>query len=116
MSTRAGCSARSWKLEGYLVREAADGSQALDTLRAEGREGCQAVVLDLMLPTVDGLQVLSELARDEELSRVPVVAVSASAPRHPLEVAAFFHKPFSLDAFLSRLGSLLDRRAAAPEA
>ncbi|HEY3448874.1 MAG TPA: response regulator [Myxococcales bacterium] len=102
------------ELEGYLVREAADGAQALDVLRTErGGHDCLAVVLDLMLPSVDGLEVLAALARDSELSRLPVVAVSASAPKRALEVDAFFHKPFSLDAFLARLGALLDRRAAA---
>ncbi len=108
------------ELEGYAVREAEDGDQALGLLRSEGRDGCLAVVLDLMLPTVDGLQVLEAVARDPELCRLPVVAVSASAPRRPLEVGAFFHKPFSLDAFLARLSQLLGRLpaagSAAPEA
>jgi len=68
------------ELEGYAVREAEDGDQALGLLRSEGRDGCLAVVLDLMLPTVDGLQVLEAVARDPARCRLPGVAGAAAAP------------------------------------
>ncbi len=57
--------------EGYLVIEAEDGQQALDTLRRQKIDLC---LLDIMMPKVDGYRVLKELRKD---SNIPVMILSA---------------------------------------
>lgn len=96
------------ELEGYRVRAAADGIEALERLAGPERFG--AVLLDLMLPTIDGAGVLTAMASDPALRRVPVVAMSASPPRLVLPVAAFLRKPFELEALLERLARLTAAR------
>ncbi|MBI5549104.1 MAG: response regulator transcription factor [Deltaproteobacteria bacterium] len=88
-------------IEGYRVRVAEDGVQALRQLA--GPERFAAVVLDLVLPELDGRAVIAAMAGDAALRQVPVLAISASLPSGPLQVAAFFHKPFSLDDLLAGL-------------
>ena len=61
--------------EGYGVDTAANGREALDRLQRSRPP--QVVVLDLMMPVMDGWRVLDELARDASLSRIPVVVISA---------------------------------------
>jgi signal transduction histidine kinase len=66
--------ARGVEHEGHLVRQAANGREALDTLR---REPIDMVLLDLLMPEVDGFQVLAEMAADTELRGIPVLVISA---------------------------------------
>jgi CheY-like chemotaxis protein len=62
--------------EGYAVETATNGREALDLLRRRGAP--RVVVLDLMMPVMDGWQLLDELRRDEALSRIPVIIISAT--------------------------------------
>jgi CheY-like chemotaxis protein len=61
--------------EGYEVDTAANGREALD--RIVRTHPPRVVVLDLMMPVMDGFRVLDELARHASLSRIPVVVISA---------------------------------------
>ncbi|WAS90842.1 response regulator [Nannocystis punicea] len=86
--------------EGYVVHEVADGKQALAYLHGEGRDPC-LILLDLMMPLVDGWQVLSRLRAQDRLLALPVVVMSASAPEAaPSGVAAVVRKPIDLDLLL----------------
>jgi CheY-like chemotaxis protein len=62
--------------DGIAVVEAQDGAEALEQVRAEQPS---LVLLDVMMPQVDGWKVASELAADEELREIPVVFLSARA-------------------------------------
>jgi CheY-like chemotaxis protein len=62
--------------EGYMVAAAANGREALERLRQRCRP--DLILLDLAMPGMDGQQFRRELARDEELARIPVLVVSAS--------------------------------------
>lgn len=62
--------------EGFAVRSAGDGSQALEAL-ASSRPAL--VILDLMMPQVSGLQVLEALQARPETARIPVIVLSAKA-------------------------------------
>jgi CheY-like chemotaxis protein len=62
--------------DGIAVVEAQDGAEALEQVRAEQPS---LVLLDVMMPEVDGWKVASELAADEELREIPVVFLSARA-------------------------------------
>ncbi|PLS79555.1 MAG: response regulator, partial [Chloroflexi bacterium] len=63
--------------EGYAVRSACDGQAALDLLRQQA-EPPALVLLDLMMPRMNGWQFRSEQRRDPALANIPVVVISAS--------------------------------------
>lgn len=62
------------EFEGYEVLEAADGEAAMELLRASRPD---VVLLDVMMPKMDGWQVLAEIKADEELGDIPVVMLTA---------------------------------------
>lgn len=59
---------------GYRVETAEDGQQALQLLRAQSFD---AVLLDLIMPKMDGYQVLAEMRQDAMLRRIPVIVISS---------------------------------------
>jgi CheY-like chemotaxis protein len=63
--------------EGYQVREAEHGQHALDLLAGEWRP--QIILLDVMMPVMDGMTFLHMKQLDEQLVHIPVVVVSATA-------------------------------------
>ena len=87
--------------EGYDVIPAADGRQALEYLRATtpGEDAPAVLILDLMMPIVNGWEVLSAIEDDARL-RVPVIVVSASGRSWPRGATAYLHKPFNLAELL----------------
>ena len=60
--------------EGHTVAQAADGEQALTMLRAEVYD---VVLLDLLMPGIDGMQVMQEMKRDSALRDIPIIVISA---------------------------------------
>ena len=108
--------ARALELEGYEVVPAIDGVESLTTVR---RECFDALVLDVMMPGVDGLAVCRVLRADGD--RTPVLMLTArqeTADRVAgLDAGAddYLPKPFELDELLARLRALLRRSSfAAP--
>ncbi len=101
---------------GYTVTEAADGSEALDQVR---RGGIDLVLLDLMLPEVDGFEVTRRL---REIASIPVIMVTArSEEAHRvtgLELGAddYVTKPFSPIEVVARVKAVLRRTTGEPEA
>lgn len=61
----------------YRVLQASTGRQALDMIRARSP---QAVILDLMMPEMDGFEVLREMQKDDQLRSIPVLIVSSRDP------------------------------------
>jgi two-component system response regulator MprA len=102
---------RALELEGYDVELAADGREALDRLGA-GPDP-DAVILDVLMPEVDGLEVCSEMRRSG--SRLPVLMLTARAEVENrvagLDAGAddYVTKPFALEELLARLRALLRR-------
>lgn len=100
--------------EGYRVVQARDGEEALDRYR---ETPVDLVILDLMLPRLDGLAVCSRLR--EERSAVPIIMLTARGHEGDkvlgLELGAddYITKPFSIREFMSRVRALL-RRAQLP--
>ncbi len=105
---------RALRLEGYDVELAADGGEALERLESNGDDP-DLVVLDVLMPNVDGLQVCRQLRRTGR--RVPVLMLTARdevADRVAgLDAGAddYVVKPFALEELLARVRALL-RRAA----
>jgi CheY-like chemotaxis protein len=63
--------------EGYRVAGVADGREALDYLRTEERP--QLILLDLMMPVMDGWQFRAEQRKNPTLASIPVIVISAMA-------------------------------------
>ena len=102
---------RALELEGYEVELAGDGREALDRLETEPQP--DALVLDVLMPEVDGLEVCARLRR--EGSRLPVLMLTARAEVENrvegLDAGAddYVTKPFALEELLARLRALLRR-------
>lgn len=62
--------------EGYLIACAASGEEALDLVRSEAPD---LVLLDLMLPGIDGLEVARHLKRGPETRHIPIIMLTAKA-------------------------------------
>jgi len=98
--------------EGFSVREAADGEKGLDLLR---RERPAAVVLDLMLPGLPGLDVCRRIRASARDGRLPVLVLTARSAEADkvvgLEIGAddYVTKPFSPRELVARLRALLRR-------
>jgi CheY-like chemotaxis protein len=82
--------------KGYVVETAEDGSAALATL-ARTAAPC-IVLLDLVMPGMDGWKFLAVVQADPTMSSIPIVIASAHAATHPpIGIAGVLHKPFDLD-------------------
>jgi CheY-like chemotaxis protein len=96
---------------GYAVREATDGADALAQLR-QGPPP-DLILLDMVMPVMNGWEFRQEQARDPRLARVPVVVFSAayeSAPRaaEALGVVRVLQKPVECGAALTAISDLFD--------
>jgi DNA-binding response OmpR family regulator len=95
--------------EGYTVDEATNGEEALETF---GRRPADVVLIDIMLPGVDGFEVCRSLRRSSD---VPIVMVTARADTHDvvagLEAGAddYVTKPFAPKELSARIRALLRR-------
>lgn len=91
---------------GYEVGLAANGVEAFEQLRSGPRPG--AILLDLMMPIMDGWTFLGRKRLDPELAAIPVVILSASVPPgtsvSDLSAQALLEKPFGLDRLVETLG------------
>ncbi len=95
--------------EGYRVIEASDGRQALETFR---REKPDLIVLDLMLPEVDGLEVCRQIRRTSEVPIIMLTARDEDADKLiGLELGAddYITKPFSPRELVARIRAVLRR-------
>lgn len=100
--------------EGYKVVTAADGLEAISAVQ---RENPDLIVLDLMLPKLDGYEVCRRL-RNRQLN-VPIIILTAKGQEadkvRGLDLGAddYITKPFSLREFLARIKAVLRRREPA---
>jgi DNA-binding response OmpR family regulator len=101
------------RIKGFHVHGAANGREALDLLQT-GAPPC-VIVLDLMMPVMNGWELRAALKADARLAPVPVIVMSGagriedSVP--PLDAAAILVKPFEL----ARLLELVARYCERPE-
>jgi len=84
---------------GHAATGAANGNEALTALRAATEQPC-LILLDLMMPIMDGRQFREEQMRDPALSPIPVIVISAfrdvAQTAEEMKVAAHVKKPVSL--------------------
>ena len=101
---------RGLEEEGYTVEAVEDGKRGLDLIRSKAYD---IVLLDLMIPELDGLEVLKEMRRDE--IETPVLIITAKSTKEDvikgLDTGSddYLTKPFSFDELLARIRALLRR-------
>lgn len=88
---------------GYDPVTAGNGARAL-SLTHEGRRP-QLILLDLMMPDMNGWEFRELQLHDESVKDIPVVVMTASRDlrRHPVDADAFLFKPFTLDDLLAQV-------------
>jgi two-component system, OmpR family, response regulator MprA len=105
---------RALELEGYDVELAADGEEALERLSSNGEP--DAVILDILMPRMDGLEVCRRLRREGH--RLPVLMLTARDEVENrvsgLDAGAddYVTKPFALEELLARMRALLRRTSS----
>ena len=102
--------------QGYEAVMARNGREGLDAVR---RQRFDVILLDLMLPEVDGFEVLRQLQGDPDLANVPVIITSARARPTTKEQAAklgadfYLTKPYRKAELLDVIKSLIGRETQA---
>lgn len=95
---------------GYEVLRTSDGQEALECIANENPD---LILLDVMMPKLDGFQVLQELKRDPLLGAIPVVMLSARAQEQDILSALamgatdYVTKPFRFRELLARMSRIL---------
>ena len=92
--------------EGYRVATAGDGRAALVALADDGFD---LVLSDIMLPRVDGRELVNAMHANPDLNKIPVVLMSAAEglPARGVPHAAFIRKPFDLYTLLNTVERVL---------
>lgn len=105
--------------EGYAALETGNGRDGLDMARAQRPD---LILLDVMLPGMDGFSVCRELERDPVTARIPVIMLTARGEEVDrivgLELGAddYVIKPFSVRELILRIRAILRRQTAASSA
>ncbi len=103
---------RSMEAEGYIVVEAYDGFDGIKKVKEEIPE---LIILDLMLPGMDGIEVCSRLKKDGITRNIPIIMLTAKDEIRDkvkgLEIGAddYVTKPFNLNELKARIKSVLRR-------
>jgi CheY-like chemotaxis protein len=91
--------------DGYSVASAANGQEALSQLRAARRGKPNLILLDLMMPVMNGWEFCQEQQKDPALKSIPVIVVSAdgNVPQKAasIGVADYLLKPVDVEALLA---------------
>jgi len=88
--------------EGYRVDCAVNGREALDHLR-QSEEKPDLILLDMLMPVLDGQQFREEQKRDPVINSIPVVVVSAADTASSLDACGYIHKPFLPEELLETI-------------
>jgi CheY-like chemotaxis protein len=95
--------------QGYEVARAENGQIALTHLRSGPMPS--AIILDLMMPVMNGWEFREQQKKIASAAKVPVVVVTASYERTPRDVAAVLSKPVDVGALLRVVSDLCARPA-----
>jgi len=98
----------SLELEGYHTLTAKNGKEALDKL-ASTTQNPDLILLDLMMPIMNGWEFAENIKKDSKLSKIPIIVVSAFLENlNGLECNDFVEKPISINTLLDRTEFLLN--------
>ena len=105
--------------EGYKVISIADGEAALEEARAQRPD---LIILDVMLPGIDGVEVCFKLKSDASMKAIPIVMLSAKSDESDqlvgLKIGAddYLVKPFSPKVLVAKVSAILRREAITAKA
>lgn len=74
--------ARKLSDDGFVIIEATDGEEGIKKVKEEKPD---LILLDLILPSIDGFEVLSQIKKDENLKSIPVIILSNLGQREEVE-------------------------------
>ncbi len=103
----------NFEIEGFEVISACDGQEGLDRASADHPD---VILSDIMMPRLDGLQLLTRLKDDPATAKVPVVLLSAKAQRAEVDKGLalgaddYVTKPFDPLELLDRVNAALEKR------
>jgi len=98
------------EMEGYRVLVSGDGEDALHQAR---KENPHLIILDIMLPKLDGYKVCRQLKSDERYKKIPILMLTARAQQKDRIVGTeagadeYITKPFDLAAFIEKIKTYL---------
>ena len=107
---------RALEEQGYLVATAEDGQQALGLLRERRTPTFDVVLLDILMPRLDGYQTLAQIKQDRAVRHIPVIMISALDEMESvircIEMGAtdYLPKPFNAALLQARLGASLSTK------
>jgi two-component system response regulator RpaA len=105
------------EIGGHEVLEANDGSRGVATAQ---RQSPDVIILDLMMPTMDGFTALAALGKEERTAHIPVLVLSALDTEdvqqrcYELGAKRYMRKPFDADVLIGTLEELSEQRQASP--
>lgn len=91
--------------EGYAVIRASNGLQALERLR-DSAPRPELIILDLLMPVMDGWEFRQRQKQDPELAKIPVLVVTAIGTSAGIDAVQILHKPIDVDALLRTVSQL----------
>ena len=99
----------AFEREGYQTVSTIHGSRLIALIKTENPD---LVVLDVMLPGIDGYSLQLQLAQDETTKHIPVIVMTALPASRALfekfeQVKMFLPKPFEIDVLLSKVREIL---------
>ncbi len=94
--------------EGYNTESAINGKDALEKLRRINQKPC-LVMLDMMMPIMNGREFLDEVMKDSHLAPIPILIVSAIADKSNSKGSVgFLKKPIDIDVVLKVVSQYCD--------
>ncbi|RKG81792.1 response regulator [Corallococcus exercitus] len=100
------------EMEGYRVAQCIHGQDAWNWLESHPRPGL--VLLDLMMPVMDGQAFLKRLSEARMLEGVPIIVLSGS-PFHPPGAVTYLRKPVSVASLMDMVRHFLPSSGEGPE-
>jgi CheY-like chemotaxis protein len=94
---------------GFSVSSAGNGREALNYLRSSSLPGI--IILDLMMPMMDGWEFLEHQSRDFALMQIPVIVLTATPPSQPVKAKVVLQKPIQFDSLVKLLNQYLPAAA-----
>jgi len=97
---------------GYEVITAGDGQEGLEKTKSENPD---LIILDVMMPIMDGYTMLVEVRKDEKIKDTPIILCTSKAQKdyleetQEMEIDAYFTKPYESPALLAKISELLKK-------